>query len=53
MSKDCTIQDVFHRFYSSFESTHSISCMIIRKLIITYFLSFNIVVQYNSDTMDF
>ena len=25
MSKDCTIQDVFHRFYSSFESTHSIS----------------------------
>ena len=29
------------------------SCMIIRKLIITYFLSFNIVVQYNSDTMDF
>ena len=21
MSKDCTIQDVFHRFYSSFEST--------------------------------
>ena len=25
------------------------SCMIIRKLIITYFLSFNIVVQYNSD----
>uniref|UniRef100_UPI003A9561E4 hypothetical protein n=1 Tax=Streptococcus sp. TaxID=1306 RepID=UPI003A9561E4 len=30
-----------------------ISCMIIRKLIITYFLSFNIVVQYNSDTMDF
>ena len=20
MSKDCTIQDVFHRFYSSFES---------------------------------
>ena len=32
---------------------HSCSCMIIRKLIITYFLSFNIVVQYNSDTMDF
>ena len=30
-----------------------VSCMIIRKLIITYFLSFNIVVQYNSDTMDF
>ena len=30
-----------------------LSCMIIRKLIITYFLSFNIVVQYNSDTMDF
>ena len=29
------------------------SCMIIRKLIITRFLSFNIVVQYNSDTMDF
>ena len=28
-------------------------CMIIRKLIITRFLSFNIVVQYNSDTMDF
>ena len=27
--------------------------MIIRKLIITRFLSFNIVVQYNSDTMDF
>ena len=25
MSKDCTIQDVFHRFYPSFESTHSIS----------------------------
>lgn len=25
MSKDCTIQDVFHRFFSSFESTHSIS----------------------------
>ena len=25
MSKDCTIQDVFHRFYSSFESTHDIS----------------------------
>ena len=25
MSKDCTIQDVFHRFDSSFESTHSIS----------------------------
>ena len=25
MSKDCTIQDVFHRFYSSFESTHNIS----------------------------
>ena len=25
MSKDCTIQDVFHRFYLSFESTHSIS----------------------------
>ena len=33
--------------------TNVISCMIIRKLIITYFLSFNIVVQYNSDTMDF
>ena len=32
---------------------HNYSCMIIRKLIITYFLSFNIVVQYNSDTMDF
>ena len=31
----------------------AISCMIIRKLIITRFLSFNIVVQYNSDTMDF
>ena len=30
-----------------------LSCMIIRKLIITRFLSFNIVVQYNSDTMDF
>ena len=30
-----------------------ITCMIIRKLIITRFLSFNIVVQYNSDTMDF
>ena len=29
------------------------ACMIIRKLIITRFLSFNIVVQYNSDTMDF
>ncbi len=29
------------------------TCMIIRKLIITRFLSFNIVVQYNSDTMDF
>ena len=29
------------------------SCMIIRKLIITRSLSFNIVVQYNSDTMDF
>ena len=25
MNKDCTIQDVFHRFYPSFESTHSIS----------------------------
>ena len=25
MSKDCTIQDVFHRFYPSFESTHDIS----------------------------
>ena len=25
MSKDCTIQNVFHRFYPSFESTHSIS----------------------------
>ena len=25
MSKDCTIQDVFHHFYSSFESTHDIS----------------------------
>ena len=25
MSKDCTIQDVFHRFYPSFESSHSIS----------------------------
>lgn len=25
MSKDCTIQDVFHRFYPSFKSTHSIS----------------------------
>ena len=25
MSKDCTIQDVFYRFYSSFESTHDIS----------------------------
>ena len=25
MSKDCTIQDIFHRFYPSFESTHSIS----------------------------
>ena len=25
MSKNCTIQDVFHRFYPSFESTHSIS----------------------------
>ena len=25
MSKDCTIQDVFHRFYSSFESTHNVS----------------------------
>ena len=24
MSKDCTIQDVFHRFYSSFESTHNV-----------------------------
>ena len=24
MSKDCTIQDVFHHFYPSFESTHSI-----------------------------
>ena len=30
-----------------------LTCMIIRKLIITRFLSFNIVVQYNSDTMDF
>ena len=35
------------------EKVHITSCMIIRKLIITYFLSFNIVVQYNSDTMDF
>lgn len=34
-------------------SSCCISCMIIRKLIITRFLSFNIVVQYNSDTMDF
>lgn len=25
MSKDCTIQDVFHHFYPSFESTHDIS----------------------------
>ena len=33
--------------------SHIYACMIIRKLIITYFLSFNIVVQYNSDTMDF
>ena len=38
---------IFIIFFSIF------SCMIIRKLIITRFLSFNIVVQYNSDTMDF
>ncbi|RHE22179.1 IS91 family transposase, partial [Dorea formicigenerans] len=25
MSKDCTIQDVFHRFYPSFEFTHNVS----------------------------
>ena len=42
-------------FYSKeeLEAMHFKSCMIIRKLIITRFLSFNIVVQYNSDTMDF
>ena len=35
------------------EDTTFLTCMIIRKLIITRSLSFNIVVQYNSDTMDF
>ena len=32
---------------------HISPCMIIRKLIITRSFLFNIVVQYNSDTMDF
>lgn len=41
-----------HCFFTIFNA-HYCACMIIRKLIITRFLSFNIVVQYNSDTMDF
>ena len=46
--------EIMHLCYGISNSVSCIlSCMIIRKLIITRFLSFNIVVQYNSDTMDF
>ena len=46
-------EEFLHTHKILFANNAFFTCMIIRKLIITRFLSFNIVVQYNSDTMDF
>ena len=53
--KQLSLADIFQDCQNKFNNDKPafLSCMIIRKLIITRFLSFNIVVQYNSDTMDF
>ena len=53
--KQLSLADIFQDRQNKFNNDKPafLSCMIIRKLIITRFLSFNIVVQYNSDTMDF